>query len=359
MWCEKFKVSSLKFKVELRSRGHWHISTSAHQHISTLTKFLIIQTAFLGDVILATPLVEKLHAFYPQARIDFLLRKGNEILLANNPHIHDILIWDKSQNKTANLLRMLGEIRKRKYDVLINAQRFFSTGMLAAFSGAKEIVGFDKNPMSFLYNKRIKHIIGSKEKPFHEAERNLMLIRHLTDDGFVKPKVYPSENDFKQVKTEGKYVCIAPGSIWFTKQFPKEKWIELIGLIDKSNVIYLLGGKDDAALCEQICKKPARENVISLAGKINLMQSAALMKNAEMNYVNDSAPMHLASAVNAPVTAVFCSTIPEFGFTPLSGKSKVVETRERLSCRPCGIHGFSSCPQGHFKCAEIDVHEIV
>jgi heptosyltransferase-2 len=70
-----------------------------------------------------------------------------------------------------------------------------------------------------------------------------------------------------------------------------------------------------------------------------------------MNYVNDSAPLHLASAVNASVTAIFCSTVPDFGFGPLSDKSRVVETQEKLDCRPCGLHGFKACPEGHFKCA--------
>lgn len=70
-----------------------------------------------------------------------------------------------------------------------------------------------------------------------------------------------------------------------------------------------------------------------------------------MNYVNDSAPMHLCSAVNAPVTAIYCSTIPEFGFGPLSDNSHILQTKEKLSCRPCGLHGFKSCPEKHFKCA--------
>jgi heptosyltransferase-2 len=70
-----------------------------------------------------------------------------------------------------------------------------------------------------------------------------------------------------------------------------------------------------------------------------------------MNYVNDSAPMHFASAVNAPVTAIYCSTIPAFGYGPLSDNSNIVETHEQLSCRPCGLHGYKACPQGHFKCA--------
>jgi heptosyltransferase-2 len=75
------------------------------------------------------------------------------------------------------------------------------------------------------------------------------------------------------------------------------------------------------------------------------------MKDAQMNYVNDSAPMHLAGAVQAPVTAVYCSTLPKFGFAPFLPNGKILETEELLSCRPCGLHGKSSCPEGHFKCA--------
>ena len=78
-----------------------------------------------------------------------------------------------------------------------------------------------------------------------------------------------------------------------------------------------------------------------------------------MNYVNDSAPMHLCSSVNAPVTAIFCSTVPSFGFGPLSENSRIIETKEELSCRPCGLHGFKTCPKGHFQCAESIMTENV
>jgi len=84
---------------------------------------------------------------------------------------------------------------------------------------------------------------------------------------------------------------------------------------------------------------------------LSFLQSAALMKNAVMSYVNDSAPMHFASAMNAPVTAVYCSTIPGFGYGPLSDDSHIIETIESLSCRPCGLHGHQTCPEKHFKCA--------
>jgi heptosyltransferase-2 len=83
------------------------------------------------------------------------------------------------------------------------------------------------------------------------------------------------------------------------------------------------------------------------------------MKNALRNYVNDSGPLHLTSAMNAPVSAFFCSTIPDFGFGPLSEDAQVIATTENLSCRPCGSHGFKVCPKGHFKCGRgIDLSQV-
>ncbi|MBL0183508.1 MAG: glycosyltransferase family 9 protein [Chitinophagaceae bacterium] len=318
-----------------------------------MQKYLVIQTAFIGDVVLATALVEKLAQYYPETEIDFLVRKGNESLLQNNPHLHEVLVWNKKENKIKNLFATLSHIRKNNYDKVINLQRCFATGFLTAFSGAKESIGFDKNPLSFLFSTKIKHVISKENGIKHEVERNNDLIRSFTDDIFNRPKLYPSVNDVSAIEpyTDGPYVTMTPGTVWFTKQYPVEKWIELISNFPKGYAVYLLGGKENIAECEQIKSSAANLNVQVLAGKLSFLQSAALMRTAAMNYVNDSAPLHFASAVNAPVTAVFCSTVPAFGFTPLSDKSFVIEITENLNCRPCGLHGHKACPQQHFKCA--------
>ncbi len=148
------------------------------------------------------------------------------------------------------------------------------------------------------------------------------------------------------------YVTISPASVWFTKQVPQVEWIALIKALGNVNV-WLLGAKNDREFCQFIAADFS--NVKVLAGELSFLQSAALMKGAVMNYTSDSAPMHLCSAVNAPVTAVFCSTIPEFGFGPLSDESYVIETTLKLDCRPCGLHGHRTCPQGHFKCGQLDL----
>lgn len=315
-----------------------------------MQKFLVIQTAFTGDVVLATAIVEKLQRFFPGGQIDMLVRKGNEGLFTDHPFLHETLIWNKKKNKNQNLLNLLKKIRKNKYDFVINLQRFASTGLLTAFSGAKEKIGFDKNPFSSLFTKKIKHQLSNGK---HEVERNNELIVHLTDNNFTKPKLYPAKKNYDEIRsyTSQQYVCMMPASVWFTKQYPADKWVDLINNIPAQYNIYLMGGKEDEQFCNGIKKMSAKKNIEVLAGKLSFLSSVALMKDAYMNYTNDSAPLHFASAIDAPVTSIFCSTIPGFGFYPLSSKSVIVETMEPLSCRPCSLHGLRACPLGHFKCA--------
>lgn len=318
-----------------------------------MKKFLVIQTAFIGDVVLATGILEKLHRFYPDAEIDLLVRKGNEGLFAHHPFLHKLLIWDKKKNKYKNLFQILKQIRRRRYDCVINVQRFAATGFLTVFSRAKTTIGFDKNPWSFLFTKKIKHRISTGENVVHEIERNNDLIAGLTDNKAERPVLYPSPQDFEKVKPyqQQAYICIAPASVWFTKQYPQEKWVSFIDTLPKDVQVYLIGAKDDMALADEIKNGTQHPLVINVCGQLNFLQSSALLKGAVMNYVNDSAPMHFASAVNAPVTAVYCSTVPTFGFGPLSDKSFIVQTLLPLSCKPCGLHGYKACPLGHFKCA--------
>lgn len=325
-----------------------------------MNKFLIIQTASIGDVILATPVIEKLHFHFPEARIDFLLKKGNESLFNQHPFIHNLLIWDKTSGKYQNLFRIFKYIRSQEYDCVINIQRFTSSGVITAFSGAKIKIGFDKNPLSLFFNKRIRHTIGQGER--HEVERNLDLVKSITDSTFFPVKLYPSSQNFARVsqyKTD-RFITISPASLWFTKQLPVEKWAEFMGRLHDGIRIYFLGSKNDDETCKRIISLSGYKNALNLAGKLSLLESAALMKDAQMNFMNDSSPVHLASSVNAPTTAIFCSTVPGFGFGPRAENSIIVETTENLSCRPCGLHGLNKCPKKHFKCAlTIDVQSLL
>jgi heptosyltransferase-2 len=206
-------------------------------------KILIIQTAFIGDVVLATALVEKLGMNYKESNIDFVVRKGNEQLLANNPFIRNVLVWNKKKDKIRNLFKLVSVVRKNRYDVVINLQRYLSTGILAIFSGSKKTIGFNKNPLSFLYTKKIIHQFDIKN-PRHEVERNNDLIKDLTDESVSRPALYPSQAD-EQIVTKYKtllFVTMTPSSVWFTKKYPVEKWIDLINHFNPAYKIYLLGG---------------------------------------------------------------------------------------------------------------------
>jgi len=128
--------------------------------------------------------------------------------------------------------------------------------------------------------------------------------------------------------------------------------LKLIDKLAATNAqIYLLGAPSDRAYLDEIVKNTRSTQVINLAGQLPLLQSAALMAGAKHNYVNDSGPLHLASATNAPVSAFFCSTVPEFGFGPLSENATIIEVKN-LDCRPCGLHGHKACPKGHFRCGK-------
>lgn len=315
-------------------------------------KILVIQTAFIGDVVLATALLESLHQQYPNALMTILVRKGNEALFTAHPFLDQVLVWDKQRNKYGHWLHLLFAIRKNQYEIVLNIQRYAATGLWTALSGAKIKIGFSKNPFSFLFTHKIAHQFAGNG--LHEIERNHALLSPLGNLPKAKPALYPSLQDEKMVLPYQKepYLCMAPASVWVTKQFPLNQWVKLLHSIPFEGPIYLLGGPGDKVLNDQIMQGVQKINLINMAGRLSFLASAALQKGAILNYVNDSAPMHFASAVNAPVAAIYCSTIPNFGYGPLSDKSFIIETKQILACRPCGLHGKKQCPMQHFKCAE-------
>jgi ADP-heptose:LPS heptosyltransferase len=333
-----------------------------------LKRVLIIQTAFIGDVILATSLIETIAATFGHTwQIDVLVRKGNEPLLQGNPHVHQVLVWNKKNKKYSNLFNLLVQIRSTKYEAVYNLQRYAASGLLTWLSQAKLKGGFDKNPFSFSFTRKVTHKIGDGS---HEIDRNFQLIAPDVlgfHEKSLKPKLYPSESDFDRVneliKERSTYLVFAPASVWFTKQLPFEKWVELGRKMKVENrPVFFIGAPSDVDFIDDIISTIGNDSglFVNVAGKLSLLESAVLIKKAKRTFVNDSAPLHLASAMDAPVTAFFCSTIPAFGFGPLSADHQLIEVTEKLSCRPCGVHGFKTCPQGHFKCGiDIQLNNLI
>ena len=294
-------------------------------------------------------MLESLHVGLPHASLHIAVRKGNESLFSNHPFVQKVIVWDKKGGKYKELLRTLNIIRNERYDLVLNLQRFASSGLLTVFSGAKQTRGFAKNPLSMFFTKRFEHILGKKgdEVYTHEIDRNHELITDIAGEKAMMPRIYPPKVSLPATP----YVVIAPASVWFTKQFPAERWVELVDALTDYHVVFV-GARGDRGLVDSIISQSVHADTANRCGELSMLESAALMRDAAMTYCNDSAPLHFCSAVDASVTAIFCSTIPEFGFGPLGKKAQVVQTPENLACRPCGLHGYKACPQKHFACAK-------
>lgn len=323
---------------------------------------LIIQTAFIGDTILASQFARAVKERYPNSKIHFFLRKGNESVIQGLPTIEKTWVWDKAGGKTRNLFKLISELRKIEFDMVFNLHRHFNSGLVAALVKSPMKVGFKQNPLSFFYSRKINHQIPDP-RGWHEVQRNLELLPEYSivdNSKFYKPELPLQDKHFAKIAphAKGTYFVVAPASVWFTKAWSENKYRNLTIELAKLGTVIFIGAPSDKELCDRI--RSGVENTKNLCGELNLLDSAALMKNAKRVFVNDSAPLHLASCVNAKTTAIFCSTIPGFGYTPLADDSVVVDVGDSLSCRPCGLHGHKACPLGHFKCSlDIEIRRLI
>lgn len=316
-----------------------------------MKKILVIQTASLGDVILATSLLETIHRADPWASIDILVREGFQDLFDLHPFINKVITWDKKNGKYKNLLRLIRAARKEKYSAVFNIQRFASMAFFTVLSGARQTAGFRSNFLSCFYSYKTKHTLDGR----HETERNADLLRPFYGDTInpARPALY-ADPDFKSqdFSIEGEYVVLTPGSLWSTKQMSREKWVELCHQIPAKYKVIFTGSKSEEQLCQSIIEKADRGNILNLAGRLDLRSLTGIAAGASFIYANDSAMTHFATALNKPVATFFCSTVPSFGFAPLSDGCFIFEPEEDLHCRPCGIHGHRECPEKHFHCGK-------
>ena len=328
--------------------------------MSQVSKVLIIQTAFLGDAVLITSLLEKIRIESPLTSIHLLVRKGFEDIFKAYPHPNLSQVWAYDKRiKLKSWWALRHELAKEKFDQVFVAQRFLGMGLLSISIGAKKVIGFDKNPLSLFFDEKVIHEFGLGK---HEIERNTQLLASWLGSQVHKPFLDASHmGHFSSDLPAHNYLCISPGSVWETKRFPVLKWIDFIHLLPRDLEIVLMGSLAEKHLSDEIEQAFCDDSrkIKNACGRYNLVEALSVFQHSLMSLVNDSGPLHICSAVNTPTVAIFCSTIPAFGFGPLSEKHKIIEVKEKLSCRPCGDHGKKSCPEIHFNCANsIEVNEI-
>jgi heptosyltransferase-2 len=330
-------------------------------------KILIIQTAYLGDVILTLPVVQNIKKQLPEAEIDFMCIPQTEDILKNNPYIRNLVVYDKrGGSKFKKLKEIISCVRKSEYDIVISPHRSFRSAMITHFSGAKTRIGFNRNSMSNMLTNRVVYINNT-----HEIHRNLELVKPipgitLTDDNRkLRPELFPSKEDDeivnKLINTGSvNRISLAPCSKWFTKQLTKIKSLDIINsLTDKGFEVILIGGKDDAPYCMEVGKEAKNEKVLNLCGKLTPLQSKAAIEKSICLISVDSAAAHIGASTDTPIVQIYGSTIPAFGFYPLTSKNVIIENKT-ISCRPCTDHGRNICPLKHFKCMEeLNTAEII
>jgi len=316
----------------------------------------VVQTSFLGDVVLTTPLIAELARRGP---VDVVVRPDAAALLAHNPDVRRVIVFDKRGAHAAatgmwRMARRLRQLAREDGDarrVAYLAQGSVRSAMLAALGGCPERAGFETSRQARpLYTRVVRYRADR-----HHAERLWSLAMpdnaQPTADA-LRPGLYPGYEERRAVSAllhdvSGEpLVALAPGSVWATKRWPY--YAELASrLATLGAPLVVVGGPADAELARAIVD--AVPGTVDATGKLSLLASAELIGRCAALVTNDSAPQHLASAMGVPTVTIFGPTVPEFGFGPLAPGSRTVG-HDGLACRPCDAHGPQRCPLGHWRC---------
>ncbi|MEP6590572.1 MAG: lipopolysaccharide heptosyltransferase II [Gemmatimonadota bacterium] len=304
---------------------------------------LVIQTAFLGDVVLTTPLLSALaEQFGP---VDVVTTPGAAALLEGHPAVRAVVPHDKhrSERGIGGIFRLAKRLRAEGYQRAYLPHRSWRSGMAALLAGIPERIGFEHAPARWSYTRRVP-----RDPTLHEVPRLLALAdapdRYPLSLGISTTDDASAAAWLDLAGVPEQFVALAPGSIWGTKRWGK--FPELAAALD--TFVVTVGGPEDRALGESVVAA-AKSGGVNAAGQLPLRVSAALLGRATALVSNDSAPMHMAQAMGTPVVALFGPTVPSFGFAPRGPEDVVLEV-DGLNCRPCSSHGPRVCPLGHHHC---------
>lgn len=297
-------------------------------------KILIIHTAFIGDIVLSTPLIQRLKDMYPESEIDYLTLPSNKSIISNNPNLNEIILYDKKGKDKGlkGFLRVLKILKEKKYDYAVIPHRFIRSILLAKLAKISNIAGFDVATGSFLLNKKVHYDMKK-----HEVERLLDLVGYKGEK--IPIRIYPAKENFVKIDkilanhgyfdNEGqKLVLVAPGSQRPEKMWPIEKYRLIIEKLKKNKncFIGITGSKAEKKLPLNFEND---KNVIDFRGEINLLEFGALISKADIVVGNDSSPIHIASGFEKPfVIGIFGPGKRSLGFFPWKEKSNVIEDNE-------------------------------
>lgn len=312
---------------------------------------LVIQTAFLGDVILTTPLLAVLAERH--GPVDVVTTPAAASLLETHPAVRRVIPYAKrgADRGVSGLLRLGGALRAERYAIAYLPHRSLRSAALALIARIPRRIGF-ADGWRLLYT-------GARTRPAsgHEVDRLLALAdvtpRHQTAPtlGLTASDVAAAEAALRAGGVGTAFAALAPGSIWGSKRWPH--YAALAERLAARLDVVVVGGGEDTALGEDVTAAVTRSGGrgVNLCGRLTLRESAAVIRKAGVLVTNDSAPLHFAQAVATPTVAIFGPTLPAFGFGPRGPRDQALGV-DGLTCRPCSAHGPARCPLGHHLCMQ-------
>jgi heptosyltransferase I len=356
-------------------------------------KILLIKLSAVGDVVHTIPLLNKLRQRYPTARIDWLVTPAIAELLGHNPAITNVIEFPRDEWSApwrpapyVSAARLIAVLRAAQYDLVLDLQGQLRSGVFAFTSGAPVRVGFDRpraavwkaSPRKIPDDARRHAWQGAREGSFlaythhvelptldiHPVERYLRfgvmlgLDDKAADFSFPIPPEAGTRVDALLDYYEiagAKLVVMAPGTNWETKQWRSEAFAEVARhFLDKKFAVVLIGSGREHEVCAQVAA--LAPGAINLAGETTLPELAALIRRGTISISNDSGPMHLATALDRPVVAVFGPTDPIWA-GPYRRDDAVL--RADLPCSPCYLRQLSRCAHHHDCMKDVSASAVI
>lgn len=327
-------------------------------------KILVFRLSSIGDIVLTTALLRCLRNTYPDAQIDFVVKKQFADILKCVPFISRVIEVD-SKLGFQGLKAVRNQLRNEKYDVALDIHKNWRSMFVCNTIGAKNVFRFNKHVFRRWVLTTFHKDIYQEVRPVYLRFIDTAKPIDVAPDGKYTELVVP--NTIQQtvdamfleqgISLEKKIIALCPGASFSNKQWQPEKFAELASRIKKElgMQIILLGGKKEADICETITKE---SGAVSFAGKFDLSQSIAALNRVCVTVANDTGMLHVSEALGKPVVGIYGPTAFQFGYFPILPQSRVVQIND-LPCRPCTKMGMNHCSQKHFKCMnDIDVEMV-
>jgi len=343
-------------------------------------RILLVKPSALGDVVHTIPLLPKLRLRFPRAQIDWFITPENAELVRHHPALSGVVLFDRkklagtgrSWRATTELIRLLGRLRRTRYDLVIDVHGQMRSALVTLATGAPVRIGFDR-PVRRSQTQSEHHELrnvpqrgwaGAREGSWmayshripiptldiHAIDRMLWLTPILGLDGapadsriYLSAETEMNTDRLLEQHLLQQFGALVPGTIWETKHWDPERFAEVgLWLKQRGFSVVLLGTRRDQTRCQTIAKMCP--GAIDFSGQTNPAQLAAILKRAAICVTNDSGSMHLAVALERPVVSVFGPTNPvQIG--PYGRPEAVV--RVAVPCSPCNFRQLSQCPHSH------------